>query len=638
LIHSLAVGVRRIGLGLLVGAIFHTTASAQVRDTSRTKRDTSRSPTDTITARRDTSAKRDTTRDVRIPLPPREDSLLQRDSLLRRDSARAVMSRDTIKAPLTTAEAPVLADPSGSFVWDRRDVFSTGALTVQDLLDRIPGVTGLRSGWIAQPMVSAFLGDPGRVRVFLDGLELEELDPRMRPIWDLTQIPLWALDDIRVERGASEIRIHLRSWRVERTTPYTRTDIYTGDQSTNLYRGLFGRRYQNGEILQLAGQQHGTSPGGLLESSDQLGVLARIGIARAKWTADAFLLRQDRNRGRAFAQGLIDSIPPTESTRSDVYVRFGWGKPERGWWAQALANASKYAYGGSQSTSTGNVDADTTRYRSQYLVTGGYARGAFRASFAQRYLTGLQKRIATPSARVGFDTRLLTISAFAEGRGVDSTRRLEVAGVVRPLSFVFVAGAAGVEQPISAPDSIPAPTFLRGEAGVRLRDFWLSGGVLRRDAVLLDAPRILVGSTETVVDPTAHGFFATIRGRIWKSLYADVQAIQWTDTAGFYRPRYQTRSELYLSTQLLERFPSRNFHMLLSAAHEYRSSVFWPDSTGAIRMTGYRSVATLLQFRIVTAEVFWNLRNVLDQRYTQVPGYRQPRLTNIYGVRWEFWN
>ena len=179
---------------------------------------------------------------------------MQNDSLLRRDSARAVV-RDTIKPPLTTAEAPVLADPTGSFVWDRRDLFSTGALTVQDLLERVPGVTSIRSHWISEPMIGSFLGDPGRVRVFLDGLELEELDPRMHGVWDLTQIPLWALDDIRIERGASEIRIYVRSWRVDRTTPYSRTDIYTGDLNTNLYRGLFGRRYQHGEALQVAGQR-----------------------------------------------------------------------------------------------------------------------------------------------------------------------------------------------------------------------------------------------------------------------------------------------------------------------------------------------------------------------------------------------
>lgn len=55
-------------------------------------------------------------------------------------------------------------------------------------------------------------------------------------------------------------------------------------------------------------------------------------------------------------------------------------------------------------------------------------------------------------------------------------------------------------------------------------------------------------------------------------------------------------------------------------------------------MKGYRTVSTLIQVRILTAEVFWNFRNLLGERYQQIPGYPLPRLTNIYGVRWEFWN
>jgi hypothetical protein len=367
-------------------------------------------------------------------------------------------------------------------------------------------------------------------------------------------------------------------------------------------------------------------------------VLARTGIARRRWSADALLLRNDRNRGRTFSLGLTDTIPATESTRSEAYLRLGLGNTDKGVWAQGLANASKYTYGGQKSSSTSTSPTDTTRFRSQYVFAGGYTRGPLHASFTQRYLVGIQKRIATPSARVGFDNRYLTLSAFGEGRSIDSTRRLDVSAVVRPLSFLFVSGAVGTEQPQLVPDSLPAPKFLRGEAGIRVRDLWFSGGVLRRDAVLLDAPVIFRPSTLAIAGAAAQGTFATIRGRIWKALYADAQAVQWSDTGSFYRPKYQTRSELYISTSMLERFPTNNFHLLASAVHEYRSSSLWPDSTGTIRVTGYRTIATLIQVRILTAEVFWNFRNVLGERYVQIPGFRQPRLTNIYGVRWEFWN
>lgn len=613
-------------------------AHAQQRDTTRTQRDTLRGARDTVGVRRDTTAVRDTTGEVRVPVPAGPDSLIRRDTATHQHSQPP---RDTIKAPIATADAPLLADPMGSFVWDRRDVFATGALTVQDLLDRVTGATGLRSGWLAQPMSTAYLGDTRRVRVWLDGLELTELDPRANRVWDLTQIPLWALDDIRVERTALEIRISMRSWRVDRTTPFTRTDVYTGDQGTNLYRGLFGRRYRHGEVLQLAAQQYGTSPGRAAASSDALGALGRVGWASRGWSVDGFLLRLDRNRGRTGGTTTPDSIPGTESTRTEAYLRAGWGAPDSGPWVQGIANASRYAFGGSGTSPGGvTVPVDTSRSGAQYLLTGGYSYRGVRASVAQRYITGGGRRIATPSARLAFDSRWLALSAFAEGRGGDSIRRADISAVLRPAGFVFIAASHGVEQPLARADSaLPAaPAFSRAEAGLRIGGVWLSGGVLRRDPVLLDAPTLLREDSRAVLDPAAQAAFAVIRGRLWKALYADLQGLQWSDSGGYYRPRYQTRSELYVSTQLLERYPSGNLHILVSVAHEYRSTSYWPAAAGPIRLSGYRTLSSLIQVRVISAEVFWNFRNFLGERYVQVPGLLMPRLVNMYGVRWEFWN
>jgi hypothetical protein len=166
----------------------------------------------------------------------------------------------------------------------------------------------------------------------------------------------------------------------------------------------------------------------------------------------------------------------------------------------------------------------------------------------------------------------------------------------------------------------------------------MSGGLLRRDPLPLRAPTIFLSTSADTSDSALDGIFAVVRGRVYKSLYLDAQGIQWSDTGSFYRPRYQTRGEVYVSTSLLERFPSGNFHFLGSVAHEYRSSSLWPDSTGITRLKGYRTISTLLQVRILSAEVFWNFRNFLGERYSHVPGFLLPRLTNIYGVRWEFWN
>jgi len=580
----------------------------------------------------------------------RDSSVVRRDTGLTRDSAAArarndsaalrarkdsAAAADTIKAALAQSELPVLADPSGSYHWTRRTMFESGALTVQDLLDRTPGLTGMRANWIAQPMMSAYLGDPRRLRISVDGFELEELDPRMGRVWDLSQIPLWSLDDLVIERSASEVRLLLRTWRVERTTPFTRTDIYTGDQATNLYRGLFGRRYRHGEVLQLAGQQYSTTAGRFAESSDQLGLMTRVGIGRPTWTADAVLMRRNRHRGRNFSQTLGDTVPATESVRSDAYLRLAWFDTSRGAWAQTLAGTSIYTHHAPDASSS-STTADTGRSRSQYVLTGGYNRGALRASFTQRFLFGFGRHVATPSARIGWDAPRLSLSAFGEGRGLDSTRRFDVSAVVRPIRVAYFAGSIGTERPLS--DSAGAPVFSRIEAGLRARDLWLSGGVMHRDAVEVDPVAIVRSATPLRSDSAATGAFATIRGRVWQAVYLDAHAVRWSDTTGAYRPQYQTRTELYLSTSLLDRFPTGNFHIRASVVHEYRSTLLWPDTSGFTRVTGYRVFSTLLQFKIVSAEVFWNYRNTFDARYAEIPAYRRPRLTSIYGVRWEFWN
>ena len=54
--------------------------------------------------------------------------------------------------------------------------------------------------------------------------------------------------------------------------------------------------------------------------------------------------------------------------------------------------------------------------------------------------------------------------------------------------------------------------------------------------------------------------------------------------------------------------------------------------------SGYRTISTLLEIRILSATVSWQFRNLLGEPYAQVPTFRMPRQTNFYGVRWEFYN
>ncbi|MDQ3950934.1 MAG: hypothetical protein M3282_11395, partial [Gemmatimonadota bacterium] len=571
---------RWVGPGLVAGAVLQSDVGAQ--DTTRVRRDTAR-------------VRRDTT--VRVPIPPQADTIVKRDSIAQRDSAvRARIARlaaDSLKTPLARAELPDLVDVARPTMhWRRDSLFATGALTLLDLLERIPGLSALRAGWLSTPMIGAYLGDIGRIRVFYDGMEIDGLDPRMGGVIDLASIQLWTAEEVRVERGADEIRVHIRSWRVQRTTPYTRADVGTGDQETNLYRGFFGRRFQRGEALQVAAQQVSTTPARFGGSSNLAAVHARVGWARKWWKIDATLLRTTPNRGtiRALPRAdFRDSVVAVAATETNAYLRMAYGDPEAGPWAQLIVGGQEYKFSGQPGPVTETPeerepapDPDTTRYQAQYILAGGVTWRGIRLSATDRLRVLEGGQYHSPAVRASFVSGLLSASLLAETRGSNSDLRLESLVRFTPVRFVAIGGAFA-SRVGNAGGQDPAGTTVRAEAALRVGEAWLGGGVIRRAGVSLAAPTIYSRRFEPRTEPAATGAFAAIRGRLWGPFYADVSGVQWQDGGGFYRPRYQARSELYVATTLPKRFPSGNFGLLASLLHEYRSHTLFPTATGADR-------------------------------------------------------
>ena len=93
-------------------------------------------------------------------------------------------------------------------------------------------------------------------------------------------------------------------------------------------------------------------------------------------------------------------------------------------------------------------------------------------------------------------------------------------------------------------------------------------------------------------------------------------------------------------TNLLRQFPksSGNFGLLASVYHEYRSTATFPIGSDTVSIPGYRTLNGRLEIRILSATISWQFRNLLGERYAQVPFFIMPRQTNFYGVRWEFFN
>ncbi|MDQ2931365.1 MAG: Plug domain-containing protein, partial [Gemmatimonadota bacterium] len=526
--------------------------------------------------------------------------------------------KDTLKAPIAHAQLPPVLGVGDQFSWTRDEMFATGALTLTQLLEFIPGVTTLTTGNIASPQFAAYAGNPGRVRIFLDGMEIDNLDPRAGGALDLAELQLWSLEAVTVERGADELRVYCRSWSVTRTTTSTRIDVLTGDQRTNLYRAFFGKRYEHGELLQVGGQSYGTSSDQSVGGGNELSLFARLGWANKIWSVDGYYMHADRTRDLRqldIATDLLEpDIPRQDRKRSDMYFRAGYGTPDSGVWAQAMVAHTSFDEHSPFSALAGLPldSADTSRTSRQYIVTGGLTRWGMRLSGAERYHQLLTGGVSATELRASFEHRLLALSLYAERRGGDSSSTEEATARLTPLPFFAVSGtvtrrhggtAFGDEDVLSA----------RLEAGLKFHEAWFTAGIWRRAAAVV--PGLIAFDTTFKNEPTvaATGPFATIRGKVWRDIGLNLWAVRW-NSPGYYRPQLQSHEELYIDTQWLQRFPSKHFRLVAGVAHEYRQDVMFPTSNTVESLSDPNGIVAIfshavvgrIEFHILDATIFFN--------------------------------
>ena len=90
------------------------------------------------------------------------------DSILKA-RADSIVRADSVQGRLPQSELPVATEVGMSHRWNRDSLFSSGALTLADFLDRVPGLSTLRARFYLAPQVGSYNGDVAKVRLFLDG-------------------------------------------------------------------------------------------------------------------------------------------------------------------------------------------------------------------------------------------------------------------------------------------------------------------------------------------------------------------------------------------------------------------------------------------------------------------------------------
>lgn len=581
-----------------------------------------------------------TTSEVPLPVKPATDTTP--DSLK--------VKKDTVKPPIARFRDPAVIDGTAVSAWNRDQLFASGAFTLGDLLDHVPEVTVIRSGWISTPQVAGYNGDARRVRVFYDDIEFDDLNPRDQGALDLSTIQIWTLESVTLERAPSELRIYVRSWRVEHVTPYTRTDVSTGNESTNLYRGYYGKRFDHGQILQVAGQQYGVSSTHSSGSGDQLSLLARIGVGGANWSIDAYANRTHpvRSTQVPFFAG-HPAIPPFSSTQTLAYLRAGLGRSDSGLWLQAMMSSLKLKETSPHTSGTGTLaktssgvtvpadTADTTRSEHQINVTGGLTSGPLRLTLQDRIRALDRVSTNSPSGHFELVGGNNVLSAFAERDAFRKLTTYDASAHVQPLSFIAFTAGAGRRSSSVTPAAEATSTAFRANASLRMHRLWLSGGVITADTLVRAAPVVFDTSLKSFTALRSTGVTGAIRGPVWRGIGVDSWVTHWSNT-GAYQPRYQSRFELNFASDFLDRFPKGDFGVKVAAAMEYRSRVTFLAAGDTVGATSSKVLGAILEIRILRGILTYQQRNAFGYQYDQVPGYQMPRVLAIYGIRWEFWN
>lgn len=641
--------VRRMVVSMLATLGMPLLASAQVRPDSVRTDSVVRVPIPVSAASADTVPKRSVA----------SDSAVFAREVARADSVKRAIEGDTIMAPLARFERPDDFESTTRLRFSREEILSSGAVNLVDVLDRVPGVTTYRSGWIAGLHAASFAGDTRRIRVFMDGVEMDAIEPRNGNALDFTDIPLWTLDELIVERAAGEVRIWLRTWTVERTTPYTRADIFTGDLNTNAFRGLFARRWRNGLLLQLGGQQvatqsgrvnafTGTEGGGGRSDGTVQGFMARVGWSARRFSVDAFANTTSRERDPHTAREGFTNLLAYTGARRDAYVRVGYGDTLRGFWSHAIVGVVRTRMEGIGAevapTDTGAVaETDTIRGRTQQVMAAGYRTSGWSVSLTNRVrpINGTVFNAPAFRARVGGSR--LAMGAFAERSGADSTTRVDISARAQPFSWLQLTGAHSNRTIDSLTGRLGSRT-VRAEAAVKIARLWLGGGVIRDGASTFESPTIVGTPSAQIPAVSAQGVLVSATGRLYKDVRLDVQAIRW-DGAQYNRPQLHVRTELALISEWRRRFPRGEFSVNARLWHELRNGVpfLYSAASGGdapdIRITERANVVTgLLELRIQRATLFYQYRNLTGGAYEQIRGITMPPAVQIYGVRWEFWN
>jgi len=599
-----------------------------------------------------------------IPLPPRADTARAPGAAARDTGAAAAPRRDTIPLPDSLSpdsfrpQLPPLGAPpgplprTGRIVFDHDEFWFSGAVTLGELLERVPGVFLVRAGWFGRPEIIQYAGQgASSIEVYWDGFAMDPLGQDSTGL-DLSGLNLGLVQRAEVEVLPSVVRVYLYSDEQVVRKPRTETSFATGDASTNSYRIRYLNRWKNGTGLDLGVIFQGSS--GVVTSqgrssdvtlwakgswipTERYGV--QYQVVSVSLDRDSVKLTSDRPL-------FLTELPSHRAHRTDMFLRgfIATRNDGMGLRLDAIAGGSTYT----------DTSAALERQEMQGSAIVGYR--------AERWSTELTTRVRDSSTPLELELRgsvspsaLLTVSGYAisrthlGGRHSNSTD-VGAQAELRPVAAIALHGALRLRNAVGAPalltDTAQKVTDFSAGISLTTRQLDLDVSLARHGVFapavpgtfgpIMPAYPSLAVRTATVSVAWRPRAYVTFSGWYREPLVKGTAELQ----TSAYEPPHHSRVWATFRSRLLPVLRRGAFDFTAEVAMEGWSRGVWgADSSGAPRLL---KGATILDYRVelrlLNAALFWSIRNARGERYSVLPGLNMPVGNQTYGVRWEFTN
>lgn len=561
-------------------------------------------------------------------------------------------------------------------VFDRDSILWHNAETVSDLLNKLAGVFILRGGWAGRPELPTFQARGATsVDYVLDGVPFLPIGQDSLMV-DPSILPMSFLARVEIERLPGHLKVYLFTHRHDRTVPYSRIGIASGDLQIARYQGTLEKRSSKGFGFAVA-FDHLSVPAQQGVSGDYSNTQARLRldyVPSARLAAEIQYLLSSPDREAVFPE---ESPQDTLSrarhgSRKDLSARIFLARRADGLGPRLDLIASRTNW-------IDEIEKDSTRTIVNQLEYNGVLVKAETVFVTSRHRRGVTQL----GAMLGYRLPAASLDGSMFYRSSWTPLDVQARGGIAPSRWL----TASLEGVYRRHDEGRSSEWLAARAGITLPMGFSASGVWRRGSEVA-LPSITADQAQDLDDRSImaawQGGFAEVEasyssnagyrpapfaqyphlasigpsGRTnWITVNARIAPRQWLVLDGWYSTPQGTRPEGQPPTQsvingtiqskFLPTFKSGIFNVKLQFSMEnWGTGIIARDQDDSpITLKGATHIRSYIGLQIGAFMAYYNRYNVQGTRLPYVPdsnpagaGLGPPAFASTFGVRWEFSN